>query len=161
MKKIALIMILVVVSLSPSFAASKKKEICPSPVSMACMKKNFAALYQENNEVFFSAYRKHQDKALKCNDAKTTADYFALAPVIEMNAEVSEDFGEVSEKLITENPRCFLDAASLLDDQSLKSLINDYIKKPTFEDEKKNKKIMQKHRKNSKYARVMSVYFSK
>lgn len=152
---------LVAINIHPANAASKKKEICPSPVSVSCFKKNFDALYQNDVNVCTAAYSKHQEKALSCSDIKATSEYLGLAPIIENNAEISEDFGEVLENFIVDKPVCFLDAASLLDDHSLKVLIKRYAKEPTFQDESKIKRTLQKHRKNQKYAKIMSFYFSK
>jgi uncharacterized membrane protein len=161
MKTLSTIILLVAISSTSATAESKRKEICQSPVSIACLKKNFEALYQDNVNVCTSAYKKHQDKALSCRDLKATTEYLGLAPVIENNAEISEDFGEVLGSFIIQKPTCFLNAASQLDDPSLKVLIKSFVINPPVADENKIKKIMQKHRKDPRYSKIISLYFSR
>lgn len=161
MKKLILFIMLVVVGAPPALAASPKKQVCPEPVSLSCLKNNFSAFYQKDYEGFFSAFRKFENKAATCKDIKSTADFLSLVTAIDVNAEVSEAYAETTEKILIKNPACFLDAATRLEDRSLKVLIMNYIKTPTFEDETKIKKTMQKYKNDAKYVKVMGLYFGK
>jgi hypothetical protein len=133
--------------------------VCPDPVKLACLKKNFASFYRKEYDRFFDAFHRFENDALSCKSSKETAEFLDLAAYIKGNAEVGEAFAETVEKMIVRTPKCFLDASASLPDSFQKFLVQQYLKEPTFEDSKVIEKIMKKEKTNPKYRSLMNYYF--
>lgn len=139
--------------------AAQNIQDCPDPVTLSCLKKNFSTFYRKDYKHFFSTFNRFEAEAMSCKSNVKTADFLDIVSYIKGNAEVAEAFGESSEKLLVRNPKCFLDAASTLDDSSLKILVQLYLKGPIIEDYQAIDKKMREQKKNQKYHRIMSEYF--
>lgn len=160
MKKLTILVTLLIFATPPALA-SAEKELCSAPVSIACLKGNFVSFYQQDYDRFFTAFRKFEAEAAACTNEKATADFLDLASCIGVNAEVSEAYARTAEKLLIKKPSCFFEAANLLENRSLGILVKQYLQTPIFHDETTVRKIMQNYRKNVKYDRITSLYFSK
>lgn len=139
--------------------AKAASPVCPDPVTLSCLKKNFAIIYQNDYERFFGTFHKFEKDASSCRSLKATTEFLDLAGYIQGNAEVGEAFAKAVEKLLVINPKCFLDASASLSGASQKALVQQYLKGPIFEESQKIEEIMKERKNEPKYLHIMEHYF--
>lgn len=159
MKLMTIATIIVLAALFGHTDAKSAPPVCPDPVVLSCLKKNFASFYRKDSDRFFDAFHKFEKEASSCKSSKVTTEFLDFAAYIKGNAEVGEAFAETVEILIVRSPKCFLDASASLTDSSQKILVRQYLKEPTFEESQAIEKVMKKEKANPKYQRVMNYYF--
>jgi hypothetical protein len=139
----------------PLGADDKKPNRCKKiPPGITCFKTNFSAIYYENYELFWDTFYIYLKEAKKCNNPQKTADFLSLASAIGGNAEVDEGFAEFSDKMILATPKCYFDAALLLDDASLNRLRYHYWQTSFIGEIEKLKIVIDKYSKNEKYKKL-------
>jgi hypothetical protein len=161
---ISLAIVLLILSNS-GFAQESASGTMPSqnsPWPLEYLKENFSELCQRDYHRFFDTYYLYEKQAYDCTSSKKTADFLDLARYIKGNAEVGEAFGEFSDRLLIAKPTCYLESASLLNNEALSALVRFYLWSPlTYEGQKGVPETLAKHRNNPEYQRVMKAYYRK
>ena len=159
------LLIALVILSSSSFAEESTSRTMPlqsSPWPLEYLKENFSKLYQADYHVFFDTYYLYEKQAFNCTSSKKTSNFLDLARYIKGNAEVAEAFGEFSDRLLMSKPTCYLESASLLNDEALLALVRFYLWSPLTEEGQKGvPETLAKYRNNPKYQRVMRAYYQK
>jgi hypothetical protein len=128
--------------------------------TLRCLKENFRELYMTDYGRFSTILRIAERKARRCDSLANTTRFLAVARFIKGNAEVGEYFGEVTEKLCTNKPRCFLDALAQVDEESRAVIVRD-LRTPTFLEETAIEMVFRRYRDNPKYKAIMDLYFAR
>ena len=136
--------------------------ICPGdPPSIQCFKNNFDELAMQNHKRFWDIYHYYSKQAEQCKDEKITSSFLDVAYYIKGNSEATEAFADFSEKLFLTSPKCYLNSALLLDDNSLSWLVFFYLTQPVYHDSKQIDKIMDQYKNDNKYIRITQRYYKR
>lgn len=127
--------------------------------TLDCLRKHSYELYSQNLDLFWKILNKAADKAHKCNNNKTTADFLKLVQ-IPRDGELAEYYSEHVENLCVSDTKCFLDALLLLNPFDQDRIIHE-LYNPTFKESSEITDALSKYKKNGKYKRVINLYMKK
>jgi hypothetical protein len=127
--------------------------------TLDCLKKHSSELYSENYELFWKILN---DAARKANTCKSKQDTAAFLNLVQMprDGALAEFFRENIENLCVSNAKCFFEALILLEpfdqDRVIYELYN-----PIFTEPSEITGAFSKYKDNSKYKRVIDLYFQR
>lgn len=126
--------------------------------TLICLKDNFKELYLSNYHLFWNILNTAEKKAIGCKSISDTASFIELAATKGMDGEVAEYYNEVIEKLIIKNPKCLLDALSILNAKAVSQVIF-RLQHPLFTEQSAIDEIFRKNKHVKKYKTIMTFYF--
>lgn len=152
-----LIILLFFSFISTSIACDKK--LCEGQnATFMCLKKNFTELYSDNYELFWKILHKAANKLQKSGNISDITDFMELVLIINSNAEVSEYFGEISEKFCVSNPEICLNAMISLDENAKISFIK-RLQHPIYLSNEEITQIFLKYKNIERYKEIVEYYF--
>lgn len=139
-------------------SATDKRDLClEDKNALTCLKNNFNELYTQNYRQFWEIAHRAASDARKCDSSANTAAFLDLVRIKSSNAEFNEFLGEVIERLVTENPNCFLAAVAKMDLGSQK-LVMEKLRYPIFVERTMIENALRAES-NEKYKSIVNLYF--
>ena len=124
-----------------------------------CLVENYEKLYKGNQKLFWNILNEAGQKAIKGEAVEDILDFFKLIGSIKNNAEVSEFFGEVNERLIQSHPETYYEAFQILDTKDKIKLIQ-FLKYPITMPKEQMDKIIIDYKAKRLYPEIVDHYLA-